>query len=61
MSVDDFLRNDLILKTSPPLLKWNRQIKKHNTRLFTGTHCEYLGTVMYRDFTVVQNKHSVPV
>jgi hypothetical protein len=32
-----FLLNDLILKMTPLVLEWNRQIKKWNTRLFTGT------------------------
>ena len=29
--------------------------------MFTGTHCEYLGTFMYKDVTVVYKKQSVPV
>jgi hypothetical protein len=46
---------------NPPDFKWNIQIKKQKTRLFTGTHCEYLGTFMYKDVTVVYKKQSVPV
>ncbi len=46
---------------NPPDFKWNIQIKTQNTRMFTGTHCEYLGTFMYKDVTVVYKKQGVPV
>ncbi len=53
VDVDDFYRNDLILIMNPPDFKWNIQMKKQKTRMFTGTNCEYLGTFMYEDVTVV--------
>ena len=46
---------------NPPDFKWNIQIKTQKTRMFTGTHCEYLGTFICKDVTVVYKKHSVPV
>jgi len=53
MGVDDCQRNDLILIMNPPDFQWNIHIKKQNTRMFTGTHCEYFGSFMYKDVTLV--------